>query len=317
MLRYFSKADRALDVIIRWGGLVTVLAAGYAWLANNMPIMRSLNWAEFVGLGVILALLTLLSITASLALFRRFRPLPVVAALDYVAPVREAYDDADLRRQIAGLSEQLAELKQKVADDRLADYAEGLATTGAERDARTVAMDALIQRVADFEIRVGKYAEGRASDIEQRVQNQGIRLDDHEQALKAIYDRERLIALANTINQKAETLIEPVRLGKIFDADEWALWKKSFRSWEGDLSHWVAYAHFYHRGSLIDEIRLIRADALDRKAAAKKDQFPDDDGLTTYKKFGIFYENWVDLEEQVSERVRQQAFEGIQTRTRG
>ena len=76
MLKHFLRIDKGVDILIRWFGVLGVLSAGLAFGAKRATWLADANWADAILIGVGLALLTMLGVTASLALFRVFRPLP-------------------------------------------------------------------------------------------------------------------------------------------------------------------------------------------------------------------------------------------------
>lgn len=116
MLKWFPKADKGLDVAVRWAGLWGGMTAAFTWLNKNVSWFGHLNWAEALLLAIAFALATMLALSVALAVgaygFRIFdqvrHPIhdgPAVAPLQY--------DDTALSARV----DELVRMVRTVIDD--------------------------------------------------------------------------------------------------------------------------------------------------------------------------------------------------------
>ena len=73
---WLSKTTDRLDRIAVWYGWYAVMSGGYAWLASRLGFLSGLGWPEWIIIGIGASLSTAFVATASLALWRQYRPLP-------------------------------------------------------------------------------------------------------------------------------------------------------------------------------------------------------------------------------------------------
>lgn len=109
MLKWLSKADTGADVFVRWAAVVGLMIAGYTWLASKLPWFGQIGLAEMVAIAIPAALVTLLAVTGSLALYRYFRPLGGAAS----SLATLSYDDSELRTMVLEIKGR----QQRIIDD--------------------------------------------------------------------------------------------------------------------------------------------------------------------------------------------------------
>lgn len=74
-----NKVTRRLDQAGVWYGWIVALTGSFAWLSKQLTVLNGIGWPEAIFLGLAVAVLLMLSVTASLALWRVFKPLPATS----------------------------------------------------------------------------------------------------------------------------------------------------------------------------------------------------------------------------------------------
>lgn len=67
MLKYFTVADRWVDLVVRWVGFALIVTGGFTWLASQTTRLGALNLAELLAVGIGATLFTLLVLSALIA----------------------------------------------------------------------------------------------------------------------------------------------------------------------------------------------------------------------------------------------------------
>lgn len=174
------------------------------------------------------------------------------------------------------------------------DYAKGL-------------YDALLVQIAT---EAGERA-GLSETASKRLDEHRSILAGHDEALLAIYHRERMLALAKHIDAKSLELGVPLAEGKVMSEEEWEAWKSERLQWESTVHDWAGWARFYLGRDPMEDIKRINSEGLDENWAAKADQFPDPEGLRIYKTFRIYLRNYASIRDVAYAKVRRKAFEGV------
>ncbi len=73
--KHFVTADQAVARIVRWVTFIGLLAALMSGLVSSIPIIAQYGWGAVALVGLAVASLLILAATASLALWRYFRPI--------------------------------------------------------------------------------------------------------------------------------------------------------------------------------------------------------------------------------------------------
>jgi hypothetical protein len=108
MFRHLRLANQGADFIARWGTAVGLMIGAYTWLASALPWFGELQFVEMVALAIPAALVTLLAVTASAALYRYFKAPISAAPTAHTIP----YNDAELRETVDGTTEVLGAIAQ-------------------------------------------------------------------------------------------------------------------------------------------------------------------------------------------------------------
>ena len=255
MLKWLGKADSGADVIVRWGGLYLIVTGALSWLNRQLPWFRDLRWPELIFIALWMALLAVFLVAASLALFRYFRPLE--------APTEEI--DAG---EAAG-SYIVAGIDRKAVDERITALEQKLGRL------EGALMDQLKKIEAGMSLNSDYVRQQIASLYE---------------ALGAIYSRERLMLLAQGIEDLATELDAPTTNGATYTEDNWEDWKATHSLWKRTLHQWCDLAGCYASG--VEGIADIHHDQLQQKGQAKVEQFPDTEAFIEYKTFWIMLKQW-------------------------
>ncbi len=135
-------------------------------------------------------------------------------------------------------------------------------------------------------------------------------------AIMAIFHREILLSIASRIENVAEDLTERLSNGKELTDSAWDAWQVAYQLWIHEINQWGNWAVFYLGRDPMNDIQRLHPSDYDGDWAVKHHQFPDPEAIRVYKTFRIFLKNWQALSEVVHQRVRMQAFEGMQTAER-
>lgn len=140
--------------------------------------------------------------------------------------------------------------------------------------------------------------------------------DKARHSLHAIYSRERLGALAITIEREASELYDRLHAGDSYDQNAWLQWEAALGRWEVALSDWTQDGKWYAHDV---SNRVYTID--DRHYAAnwtvKDGQFPDSESLSRseavrrFKKFRITHEQWRSVRKDVENGLIQVAYVGL------
>jgi hypothetical protein len=147
--------------------------------------------------------------------------------------------------------------------------------------------------------------------LERKVADSNAKIQNQQEALLAIYHRERMLNIAQGIDAKSLELGVPLANGKMMDQHEWEDWKRDCLQWESTVHQWANYARIYLGREPMDDIKRINSEGLDQNWGAKADQIPDPEGLRIYKTFRIYLRNYANIRDVVHEKVRRKAFEGV------
>ncbi len=274
MLKQFSRADKITDVAVRWWGAWILLSGAYTWLASRMTFLGTLNWAELAGVGIAAALMTLLAITASLALFRVFRP---------IAPYQSSVDD----RVDAGNESDIAEIKEWSRS--ISEFS----TTTSER------LDNQLNQIA-----------AHAVDIATLKDESDKRFRKIEMSIVAAGHREFMLSWASEIEIDAESLFLSGCKTPLTDKAAWAAWENRHSHWQGRIEDWLLLAQVYRLNVRNDVNRT--PDALYETSRWKfsDSDFLDSNAVRKYKTFCMIQGNWDGLKDAVHNAARRVAFEG-------
>jgi hypothetical protein len=112
MLRaFFQRLNTWIGHIANWTGLAgalgggAVLTAFFSWAASGWEAIAAQGWGAVAFAGAFMAAFLLLAVTGSLALYRYFRPLPVIVpppAATLAAPVVEVVSPSPPEPTVAG-----------------------------------------------------------------------------------------------------------------------------------------------------------------------------------------------------------------------
>jgi hypothetical protein len=134
------------------------------------------------------------------------------------------------------------------------------------------------------------------------------------EALGAIYSRERLMILAQGIEDLAKELDAPTINRATYTADNWVDWQATHSLWKRTLREWCDLARCYVDG--VDGIDDIHHDQLQQKGKAKVEQFPDTEAFIEYKTFWIMLKQWRDFRAEAERAVINAAYNGGTTSSR-
>lgn len=90
--------------------------------------------------------------------------------------------------------------------------------------------------------------------LQDRIRSLEDRQSQNNEALAAIYDRERMLTLAKVIDRQSLELGKPLAEGKVMNEKEWEDWKMSALHWESVVSQWANYAGRYYGREPMDDI---------------------------------------------------------------
>ncbi|MGI8610973.1 MAG: hypothetical protein ACR2KH_01660 [Sphingomicrobium sp.] len=326
MFNWLLKADKGADLFGRWFTFLTGLSFAYSWLVNNVRWFGQLNWAESILVGIGLALTTLFSVAASLALIRYFGPARMTDETTMTV-TQATYDDSKLREEMAALietSHSNIEILAAFARDAH-EFSSKLAAieelTGKIRDD--------YQRMNGLEIRfsdeMDKLKEVLQRDFETLRSNQAVLQErvgkaETEQrdasnkalhSLHAIYLRERLIKLAADIRRDAADLSHKVTERQPHDAASWASWQSVHSHWESLISQWWMVARFYLASSghvVVAPDHMYSKIELDESTLVP---IGGAEAVRVYKKFRIIQDQWEAVQDELEDNVCSVAFRGV------
>lgn len=109
MLKYFTVADRWVELVSRWGSFSVLLAAFLTWLASRTKWLGALNLAELVVVGMAGTLVTILVISTLLTAIGVYRSRSAVGnalATDDAESDRPQIQMREIERRLETLIEQ-------------------------------------------------------------------------------------------------------------------------------------------------------------------------------------------------------------------
>lgn len=293
MVKWLPKADTRADAVLRWSGIYALMTSGYAWLAGLLPWFGPLSLPEKIAIAIPAALVTLLAVTASLALFRYFRPLSHPSPVDGPTPTA-SYDDSALLAGLAALGNDLDALKGAIQTQN-EDFQAQIVAVGQQFGRMQTAIMTEIKRIEALESLNEQYTRRQVASL--------------YQALAAIYHREHLAALAVEIEDGAVELSAPTTLEARYDADQWEEWEGKHSAWRRVVQQWADLAGCYADG-MDGKVFDIHPDQFKQKGQAKVEQFPDTEAFIAYKGFWIVLKQWRGWREEGERAVHQAAFNG-------
>ncbi len=333
--------NKTAQGISAWIGIV---GAGFTVLTKLTPEwFGTLTWSQSLLLGLGLTVAAMFFTTASLALYRLFRPLPaslpVLPTLDHppqaqtgltLVDVEAAFDDRmkSLHQAISDVVGMFVERDEKVENmaslqsralskfEERADAIEAdLATRKAEADNHHIRITELLTLLRKI---IDDYQRMSAFEADTRVKLKALEesADKTRHSLHAIYTREILTKVASDIERDAAELYDGLHSGQVYDEERWNKWEEAHARWESALSVWVQNGHWF---SFDVETRIYRIDdsLYSKKWSEKDTQFPESETLSRseavrrFKKFRIIHIQWRQVREDVDRGVIQVAYVGL------
>lgn len=276
-----ERLDKPLNRVVTWVTAISFVAVGITSLVKvGRPFTeQGWNWAESTLIGLAVACILSLTVSAGLITWRRFRPLPPAArrsdsSLEAIYPPEaQLIDEANKTR--AATEHLLLEFKnlsgiQSALSDKV-DKAETLSQqASAVSDSVRTDIDKLSDRIAAVDGQAGRLAD----------------------SIRAIGDRERLTDRSDVITELGFQLsVDNVEASR--DCD-WDKWEQLEHIWRHKVSGWIDLASFY-RNDIPERIyNLPDGRLLDQHWTLRVTDFPDADTMIKYRTFKNAYRNWCD-----------------------
>ncbi len=272
-----------VDRLGYWYGGYLLLSAFFTWLLAKLPILNSLTWPAYILIGIALALITVLTVTASLALFRIFKPISKIQTIDDSKSLlisNRAHDEQSSTSLITTAKKDVT-----VVDD--------LETSP---PTATDALQVIDERLEQLE--------------NHKIQAVNSRIDTLKDMMAI-----NMGAMAEMHDAQAELqFFEPLTHEIKLDADNLSKlplsksWHEDFDKWEKKLKHWVTFPEKYHPDkfdySLAFDHNLLKSEHWSKQVNAIKNS---DDSLA-YKKFRILLRYFEDNEEKANSIIRYKAW---------
>ena len=289
-----------------------------------------LTWPQIVLLGLVIAFASLLIVTASLALFRVFRPFAAhgEGRSDAVGEGNTSASD-DLSRKIEKLGGEVAKLsmiKSAIIDDY--QRMSGLeARVGGDMDGLKLAIGDQFDSVRmGLEVieRKANEANGLSSKVEEIRTDcaamrrdleklEAVQRDDRERRLgsfAALAAMQRLTRLSEQIKLDAASLYDRLKSGEIYDQTRWDQWENVHGHWAAVLGEWLDTATWY--ALAVKDRTLTVDDAKYGVSWSVSDaQFPNAEAVRRFKKFRIIQQQWEDVVPSVQAGMESVAFTGL------
>ena len=313
MLDYFSKADKGLDVALRWFGAFTLLSGLASGLAKSMSWLGNLNWADAIFVGIAIACLITIVLSLALIAVRLFRPLSKSShfpapELDY-GPVTEWQD---IRITVENL-----EIELKSAQENLREQVKETTVVSNRLDTVTKLTNKMSGQTSEYVELLRSQDEtlrNEMRDLHHRAEVANRELSKLSQrvgeSFAALQQREFLSVFDRHIGVHSSTLYDRLRAGERYDERDWAEWEKVHCQWRSMLNRWLDNARFYFRD--ISDVVLRTDDEKYRgEWTVSDEQFPNAEAVRTFKQYRIQQSQWEEAKEAVESRIKQVAFVGL------
>jgi len=330
-LDLFRKADKSLDVAGRWIAFILFLAASFTWLAKQMSWAGNLNWADAVFIGVGVALLISLIMSAALVAWRFFNPLPALPEpeLDHNPKLEETNSEIKtvkikiekLEAEITSHQDNMLKLANetdKKTTDGLEKYDEifdNLVRKTITRLAEIEKQSSDLQRFVDgLALKYGesdndiKSVRHGAANLEKEIRQ------DSEQfrgALLAIYRREVSKMFAANILECHDKLFGPLQDGGKVIGDDWKDWKRTHQEWRRYLDRWMGQAAYF-ASDVKEKILQTPDEKYEYEWKVLDEQLPNAEAVRKFKQFRIQHTQWEDQRDRVEAKMVGVAFTGMQ-----
>lgn len=214
--QHFPFVDKWVDRSGYWQPPLLLLWGGMSWAASSISTLAQFGWGAVVLAGLAVACLAALLISASLALYRYFRPLPLSESLGDHAP------RFGVTEEIGGLKTSIADLTAtainlaKDSDQKFTNLEEKL-------KAEFAAITEQSQAVRDASRR----------DAE--------RLDERLFALKTVYEMQQL---KRDIDRLIVLLDRPLRQAK--EDRDWSNWSNRYLKFKRSIDSFAGLAGTFY-----------------------------------------------------------------------
>ena len=316
MLKWLSKADTGADVVVRWATIIGLMVGGYTWLASKLPWFGEIGLAEMIAIAIPAALVTLLAVTASLALYRYFRPLSPSGSQYGPSLPLQGYDDSAIRHEIveirSGLDETKAHLAQTGRDiaETLSNHQKLLQLQGGLEARFDGALDGLkesIQQSDETKRSNFEALQERVGRLEALIQEETER---RRRSFWALQAREYLKELAAEIEFDAGLLYDRLASGEVYDRNAWDKWESVHAVWNMRLQSWLDSAKWY-APDLLAKVLQFPDSAYAGEWSVRDDQFPDAEAVRKFKRHRIINSQWNETREVVKHGLDLVAFSGL------
>lgn len=335
--------NKTVQGVSAWFGIV---GTGATVLTKLTPEwFGTLTWPQSLLLGMGLTIAAMFLVTASLALYRSFRPLPASSPVHPDLDAQVSPSGLTLEDVEAAFADRMESLHQAVSDvggmfverdekaekivsiqsrlvstfeERMAAIAADLAARKAEADnhhGRITELSTLQRKIIDDYQRMSAFADQAELDFKKiKATSENV-----ANSFYAIYQRELLMNLADDIERYAAELYDQLHDGKSYDEQGWADWEKAHGAWDAVVRVWSDNARWY-APRVESRIQTVDDSLYSRGWSIKDGQFPDTETLSRseavrrFKKFRIIHEQWRKVREDVDRGVVQVAYIGLTER---
>jgi hypothetical protein len=320
----FSDINKVVQNASGWLGLLPLGAAltgGYAYLISYSAWLIKTNWADRIFLAIGLALLTMLVISASLALYRIWRPLRITKEIKADVDSESSNLEDSLLKERLLRARQITELQQRLvsAEQSVADVVKSAENThqfavDTVRMLDTIvanAVNPVSQLLKNTIIRIDD-SESSFAEFKNKIESWSRTFTDDtdrrflsvDQGFSAILDRERLISLTEDIDRGAYELSGPTRGEHLGD---WHGWQVKEQNWRQKIVSWCQLAATYRFG--VSEHVHSTPESLYRGAWDAADiLFPNADAIIAWRTFRIILRNFESESELVGRALLMAAF---------
>jgi hypothetical protein len=324
MFKWLAKADTGADAVLRWTGIIGLMAGGYTLLVSRLPWFGQLTLPEMIAIAIPAVLVTLLAVTGSLALYRYFRP------LTRPSPITVEYDDTEIRTKAIE-----ADTRSRAAEEAATALSETVSSNYRKARERLDKLETQYAKVIDDYQRMSGL-EARFTDaldgLKGSIQAQNKIFEDRHfidernltelrdaaaksssqlfLALQAIRARETERFYAGIIEEEGAGLQAKIRNNEPFQGDDWNDWEAQQLRLEGAMRHWLEVADGWHPkvGEWINDIPTESLTSPDWGDI--DDLFQRHGQAIKYKTQIAKFNNWTRLRTHVSTAIYMAAFGG-------
>ncbi|MEZ5734937.1 MAG: hypothetical protein R3E09_03880 [Novosphingobium sp.] len=224
------------------------MSAAVSWLAKHLTWLGEINWAEAIFIGLFGAAILVFLFTASLALYRLFRPIakspltekerqsPLVQAeIENVVGAKIENALGEPKTQIAQVKTIVTELKVELERvEQLSKEAKG------HSEAASTTLGAMLSET-------NKKLDGRIEYFEDRISSLNERFKNVDNGFSAILNREWHERFFKELGEAFDLIAEPVNAGQGIGDDR--AWLQSVKDWRGKLDQWLTIVDYYAMGA--------------------------------------------------------------------